>query len=424
MSDKKLLVISIDALMCGDLQYIDQLPTLKKIMEGSSMVKQMTSIYPTLTLPAHVAIATGCYPETNGVNHNEATLIPGKDQPWNWYVDIVKVPFFWDKAKEAGYTTASIGWPVNGNAKADYVMPDIWTLDVEADPTELFASAGAANIIDTVFNKNKHIMHWNYHPKYDRFVAACAADVVKLYGPDVMFVHVSPVDDFRHKYGTYGPHVLEALQEVDSELAVILAAYEEAGYAEHLDIAVLGDHGHLSAERNFRPNVLLAKEGLVRVDETGKAADWDAFCRSCDFSSTVYLKDPNDKELYDKVYALLKSYAQNPEYGIGEVLTHDEGKARFHVEGDYSFILETDGKTTFGVEAVGDPVVYEGICISSHGYMPTKGDKPPFIVKGPSFKSGVTIEAGRTIDVAVTLSVPYGVDMSHADGEVISELLK
>ena len=118
MSDKKLLVISIDALMCGDLQYIDQLPTLKKIMEGSSMVKQMTSIYPTLTLPAHVAIATGCYPETNGVNHNEATLIPGKDQPWNWYVDIVKVPFFWDKAKEAGYTTASIGWAHIGSSAA------------------------------------------------------------------------------------------------------------------------------------------------------------------------------------------------------------------------------------------------------------------------------------------------------------------
>ena len=129
------------------------MPTFRRIMEGSSIVKQMTTIYPfSLTLPAHVAIATGCYPITNGVNHNEATLLPGKDQPWNWYVDIVKVPFFWDEAKRRIHNR-EYRWPVNGHAKADYVMPDIWTLDVEEDPTELFTEAGAANIIDTVLIK-------------------------------------------------------------------------------------------------------------------------------------------------------------------------------------------------------------------------------------------------------------------------------
>ena len=90
---KKLLVISVDALMYGDLKKLSALPTFHRIIEDSSIVKQMTTIYPSLTLPVHVAIATGCYPITNGVNHNEATLMPGKDQPWNWYVDIVKVPF-------------------------------------------------------------------------------------------------------------------------------------------------------------------------------------------------------------------------------------------------------------------------------------------------------------------------------------------
>ena len=106
---KKLLVISVDALMYGDLKKLSALSTFHRIIEDSSIVKQMITIYPSLTLPAHVAIATGCYPITNGVNHNEETLMPGKDQPWNWYVDMVKVPFFWDEAKKAGYTTASIG---------------------------------------------------------------------------------------------------------------------------------------------------------------------------------------------------------------------------------------------------------------------------------------------------------------------------
>lgn len=426
---KKLLVISVDALMYGDLQALSQLPTFRKIMEGSSMVKQMTTIYPSLTLPAHVAIATGCYPMTNGVNHNEATLMPGKDQPWNWYVDIVKVPFFWDEAKKAGYTTASIGWPVNGHAKADYVMPDIWTLDVEEDPTALFSEAGAANIIDTVFNKNKHLMDWNYHPKYDQFVAACAADVVRQYGPDVMFMHVSPVDDFRHKYGTYSKEVQEALEEVDREIAGVIAAYEECGYSDMLDIAVLGDHGHLSVDKQFCPNVLFAQQGLIRVDENGKILDWDVFCRSCGLSSTVYLKEGADQQLYDQVYETLKGFLQKPEYGVSEVLTKEEGEQRWHVTGDYAFILETDGHTAFGVEAAGDPLIQPDntdykFSPSSHGYMPDKGDKPPFIVKGPSFKQGVTLEAARTIDIAPTLAKAYGFTMSKADGSSLDELLK
>lgn len=426
---KKLLVISVDALMYGDLKKLSVLPTFRRIMEGSSIVKQMTTIYPSLTLPAHVAIATGCYPITNGVNHNEATLLPGKDQPWNWYVDIVKVPFFWDEAKKAGYTTASIGWPVNGHAKADYVMPDIWTLDVEEDPTELFTEAGAANIIDTVFNKNKHLMDWNYHPKYDQFVAACAADVVRQYGPDIMFMHVSPVDDFRHKYGTYSEKVDEAFVEVDREIAEVIAAYEECGYLDMLDIAVLGDHGHLQVEKQFCPNVLLAQEGLIRVEPDGKIHDWDVFCRSCGLSSTVYLKDSSDQQLYERVYSLLKGFVEIPEYGVSEVLTREEGEKRWHVSGEYAFILETDGHTAFGVEAAGDVVIQPDnsdykFAPSSHGYMPDKGDKPPFIVKGPSFKREVVLESAQTIDIAPTLAKAYDFCMSRADGKSLDALLK
>ena len=43
-------------------------------------------------------------------------------------------------------------------------------------------------------------------------------------------MHVSPVDDFRHKYGTYSEKVDEAFVEVDREIAEVIAAYEECGY--------------------------------------------------------------------------------------------------------------------------------------------------------------------------------------------------
>ena len=196
-----------------------------------------------------------------------------------------------------------------------------------------------------------------------------------------------------------------------------------------LDIAVLGDHGHLQVEKQFCPNVLLAQEGLIRVEPDGKIHDWDVFCRSCGLSSTVYLKDSSDQQLYERVYSLLKGFVEIPEYGVSEVLTREEGEKRWHVSGEYAFILETDGHTAFGVEAAGDVVIQPDnsdykFAPSSHGYMPDKGDKPPFIVKGPSFKREVVLESAQTIDIAPTLAKAYDFCMSRADGKSLDALLK
>ena len=47
----KVVVISIDSLFTSDIDYIKELPNFKKILKGSSIVKNINCIYPTLTYP-------------------------------------------------------------------------------------------------------------------------------------------------------------------------------------------------------------------------------------------------------------------------------------------------------------------------------------------------------------------------------------
>ena len=52
----------------------------------------------------------------------------------------------------------------------------------------------------------------------------------------------------------------------------------------------MGDHGHLQVDYNICPNVLLAREGIVRTDGAGNIREWDAYIQSCGISAQVYIK--------------------------------------------------------------------------------------------------------------------------------------
>ena len=51
---KKMVIVSVDALVGEDLKLASTLPGFKKIMDGGARVEQVMSVYPTLTYPIHV----------------------------------------------------------------------------------------------------------------------------------------------------------------------------------------------------------------------------------------------------------------------------------------------------------------------------------------------------------------------------------
>ena len=77
---KKLFVLSVDAMVTEDVDAIREMPNFKKYFAGGSEFKGgMRTIYPSVTYPIHVSIATGCYAGKHGVTSNFNFTTSNKD---------------------------------------------------------------------------------------------------------------------------------------------------------------------------------------------------------------------------------------------------------------------------------------------------------------------------------------------------------
>ena len=96
---------------------------------------------------------------------------------------------------------------------------------------------------------------------------------------------------------------------------------------------------------------------------------------------------------------------------------------------DFSFVLETDGYTSFSGSWYG-PVV-RGFDTSdyrfghaTHGHHPDRGPSPTLIAFGPSIKEGAVLKNCRLVDEAPTFAAALGFTMEGTDGRVLHEILK
>ena len=237
------------------------------------------------------------------------------------------------------------------------------------------------------------------------------------------------MDNQRHAGGVFSEKVNHSLRETDRWLGMMLDAVEEAGIADETDLVFLSDHGQINITRTISPNVYLADKGYITLDADGKITDWKAYSKSTGASAHVYLKKPSDKALYAEVYELLSEMAKEGIYGFERVYTSEEMREKYMLYGDFSFVLETDGYTSFG-EWITRPSV-RGFDLSdyrfgkgTHGHEPSRGPQPPFVAKGPSFKSGVVIPEGNVLNHAPTLAAALGLELPEAMGKPVLEILK
>ncbi len=436
--DKHLIVISVDAMVYEDLEYCRSLPNLGKLINNGSIIEHVRTIYPSLTHPVHATLITGCTAGRTGIVNNS---IFDKEHPiggadiWYNYLEQIGCDTLLHVAKRAGLTTAVASWPVtNGmNGVIDYLVPCALNVDFdgyEDSPLDAYRALGASesimDIIEEAVNRHSYI---NKHPEVDDFQAYCSAEIIKRYKPNLLLTHPSYVDDIRHKYGVFSPMIKHALDRTDEWIGMIMQAVEEAGIADTTDYVILSDHGQISITRTISPNVYLCDEGFITANEDGSLKDYTAFIKSAGASAHVYLKDSNDRSTYDRVYALLQEMANEGIYGFNEVLKAEEVKEIYGLYGDFSFVLETDGYTSFG-EWLTRPVVRPHdindyrFGKGTHGHLPHKGPQPIFLACGASFKRGVVLEYGEITSHAPTLASVLGLELKDAEGRIIKEFLK
>ncbi|WP_419152729.1 alkaline phosphatase family protein [Aeribacillus alveayuensis] len=427
-----LIVISFDCLSSLDFPMLKELPHFNELLENGSYCENVETIYPSLTYPCHTSIVTGNFPNRHGVINN-TFLQPGMHSPdWYWHRKNIKGTTLYDEAKKQGMKTAALLWPVTARAKIDYHMPEIfanrpWHHQI---PVSLWNGSFFYQLEMNV--RFGHIRKGLSQPELDDFVLESTVHTMKTKKPDLLLVHFVDLDTQRHYHGFSSKEAASAILRHDNRLGRIIDALKETGIYEKSTIVALGDHSQLDHSKAIKPNVLLKERGLIYVNPKGKVIDWKAYCKSCDGSAYIYVKDETDSETKRMVQELFDYVVQDENNGIKRVISGEEafqmgadGNAFLMIEAQkgYYFKEYFDGEYIDNITA--NDVKERRYTFASHGYSPKKDDyQTVFMATGKGIRPNVVIPSMRLVDEGPTFARLLGLELGKTDGKIIEELLK
>jgi alkaline phosphatase D len=220
------LLVSFDAFR-WDYPVIYNTPNLDKLASDGVRAEKLISSFPTNTFPNHYAIATGLYPDHNGLVNN-SFFAP--DLNLSYRIgdrSAVENPDFyfgepiWVTAQKQGLKAASFFW-VGSEAPVKGMHPAYWKRYEEG--------IDYSQRIDTVIK-------WFGYPESRR--------------PRLVTLYFDEPDATSHDFGPVSPETGEVVNLLDSLLGVLRHKLSALSFAKKINIIVLSDHGmaHVSSAR-------------------------------------------------------------------------------------------------------------------------------------------------------------------------------
>lgn len=429
MKNKYVIVISFDAVSEEDLEFLSKQPNFSKLIKNGALIKNVESVYPSLTYPAHATIVTGKYPKNHGVINNTVLDFKNDNPDWYWYRKYIKGDTIFDLAEKSGMKTCSILWPVTARSKITYNMPEIFC--TKRYDNQILKSALAGSKIYQV-NMNKkfgYLRQGMEEPYLDNFATEVAKKTIRELKPNLILLHLIDSDSQKHKYGIENKKVIESLKRHDERLGEIIESLKLAGIYEDSTIIALGDHSQINVNNVIKLNSILMKNDLINVNGN-KIKSYKAIAKSCDGSSYIYLKNKNDVETRKKVRDILNELKNKYSNVIEEVYNNEEIKnlgadinASFMIEAKrgYYFIDDFLGKA---IEVIDESSKIKHKLRASHGYLPSRDNyKTFFIAYGKTIKKGVVLEKGKLINHGPTIAKILDIDLRDCDGIVEERIL-
>jgi len=408
------LVISIDGMRPDYVTQADKhglkIPTLRKFLAESTYAEGVVGVVPTITYPSHTTMMTGVWPIEHGVFGNQKfnPFAAGKEQITD--ISTIKVGTLWEAAHRAGYTVASVGWPVTTGAKfIDWLLPANAAFE-GGDPDGASVSKRGVKVtydnppglreqLADVLPRGKKLGVSDRRHEWQ-------VAVIKRFKPEFMTAHVGQLDHEEHLHGPFSPAANRMIEYVDGLVARLIAT--ERSVHPDAYILIVSDHGFLPTDHAMSINALLAREGLLEIEHKR----WQAAAYDTGGSSAVIVRDPNDAATVAKVKAVIAAAAKNPDYGIGRVFTHDEVVARGGIP-DALFMLDPAPGWRF----VSGPrqVVLAVPGTGAHGQFPDHPElRSTFMLTGPGVASGRNLGVIDMRQIAPTIARILGVTLPAA----------
>lgn len=425
---ERVIVLSFDAMGARDLEYMRSLQNFKAFSTHAAFCENVSSVYPSVTYPAHTSIITGRKPSGHGIVNN-TRLQPGRPSPdWFWQRRFVRGTTLYDEAIRAGWKTAALLWPVTARSRIHYNIPEV--LANRPWQNQLMVSA-ANSTLSYALRMNRmfgHLRDGVRQPALDHFVQAAALYTIRHYRPDLFLIHLTDLDTNRHIYGLDHEKTFAAMQRHDKRLGELLEALEETGDMQKTTVILLGDHCQKDTKRVVYLNHALREKGYLQT-KGDKITSYQAVAKNCDGSCYLYLHPDyrQDGSFRQELEVWVRELAQEEQYGIRRIFTAREAK-ELGADAECFLMLEAAEGVYFLDEFEVPGLAVEDVpkhkMRATHGYLPDQeGYKTFFMAAGCGIREGVRIPEMALYDEGPTLAALMGLDLGKTDGRVIEELL-
>src|SRR5689334_23559246 len=213
------LLISIDGLRPDYVTAADthglKIPALRRFVSEGAFAEGVEGVIPTVTYPSHTTLITGAWPSRHGILANTVfdPLRTGQSA-WYWYAEDIRVPTLWDAAARAGWTTASVQWPVSVGARVTWNIPEYWRAGTDEDAKLLRAvsTPGLLAELEAELGPYPRALTVESDEQRGRF----AARILEKKRPNLLTLHLIALDHAEHVGGPGSPESLAALERLDA----------------------------------------------------------------------------------------------------------------------------------------------------------------------------------------------------------------
>jgi predicted AlkP superfamily pyrophosphatase or phosphodiesterase len=413
---KYLYVISFDGLSTLDFEYISTLPNFKKYLKEAAYSKQVYSVYPSLTYPAHATIVTGKQPKSHGIVNNTLLQVNRESPDWYWQRKYVKGETFYDLAIDNGMKVAALLWPVTAKSRIQYNLPEIFANRPWQNQILVSLFNGSPMYQFQLNRKYGQIRKGLEQPFLDDFTHASLLDTIAKKDVELTLVHYTDLDTMRHHYGFNSDEARASLDRHDRRLGEIIDALKNKGIFEESTVVVLGDHSSIDEDKIINLNVLLKEKGYITLKNSGKIKDYKAISKSCDGSAYLYIKDNNIVEEVKKIIMDFNKKEDCLEWVENEPIMLEAKKG-------YYFLDNTEGPVIRKINP-GEAGNIAGVTASTHGYSPFKENYTTvFMMAGKGINKGAVIEKMNLVDEGPTLASLLGLKFKQCDGALLKDFL-
>jgi predicted AlkP superfamily pyrophosphatase or phosphodiesterase len=377
-----LILISIDGFRFDYLAKY-QPPNLTALARGGVRAKWMTPVYPSLTFPNHYTIATGLYPEDNGIVANDiydpdfkatfsmSDMRAVQDGRW-WGGEPI-----WVTAEKQGQRTGCFFFP-GTETEIDGVRPTYWEHYDEKISNSSRADA---------------VLSW--------------LDLQAPRRPHFVTLYFSDVDTAGHHFSPYSPEVKRAIARVDRAIGRLVNGLKARGIFDQTNIIIVSDHGMAPV----RPNDVVFLDQYFQTKKAERVI-WGG-------ELTQIFPKPGEESAVD-------SELSNGKMKHAHCYLKQDIPARFHYQNNRRIApiicMADEGWRIFRLQKYLDERQAGKIpahLIGAHGYdnsLPTM--RATFIARGPAFKSGVVVEPFDNVNVYDIMATVLGLRPARSEGNM------